>query len=127
MAGICKSKRSALSVQQSVKESNEFPGLNIAANCVIQLLAQDVWTDVRRCKRSHGGLQIRHHQGCRKTGTRNIRDAHSQRMRVQFDNVKIVAGDKSGKWNRWYAEAVPRAEQLYESYLKERAEEESGR
>ena len=41
--------------------------------------------------------------------------------------ILLVAGDKSGKWNRWYAEAVPRAEQLYESYLKERAEEESGR
>ena len=39
----------------------------------------------------------------------------------------LVAGDKSGKWNRWYATAIPRAEQLYEIYLKERAEEESGR
>jgi hypothetical protein len=41
--------------------------------------------------------------------------------------ILLVAGDKSGKWNRWYASAVPRAEQLYEIYLKERAEEESGR
>jgi hypothetical protein len=39
----------------------------------------------------------------------------------------LVAGDKSGKWSRWYAEAIPHAEQLYEIYLKERAEEESGR
>ena len=39
----------------------------------------------------------------------------------------LVAGDKSGEWNRWYASAVPCAEQLYEIYLKERAEEESGR
>jgi hypothetical protein len=31
---------------------------------------------------------------------------------------------KSGKWNRWYAEAIPHAEQLYEIYLKERADEE---
>jgi hypothetical protein len=31
------------------------------------------------------------------------------------------------EWNRWYAEAIPIAEQLYEIYLKERAEEESGR
>ncbi len=31
------------------------------------------------------------------------------------------------KWNRWYAEAIPHAEQLYEIYLKERAEEEAGR
>jgi DNA-binding XRE family transcriptional regulator len=40
--------------------------------------------------------------------------------------VLLVAGDKSGKWNRWYAEATPHAEQLYEIYLKERAEEEEG-
>jgi hypothetical protein len=41
--------------------------------------------------------------------------------------ILLVAGDKSGKWNRWYAQAIPHAEQLYEIYLKERAEEESGR
>ena len=41
--------------------------------------------------------------------------------------ILLVAGDKSGKWNRWYVGAIPRAEQLYEIYLKERAEEESGR
>ena len=40
--------------------------------------------------------------------------------------ILLVAGDKSGKWNRWYAQAIPHAEQLYEIYLKERAEEESG-
>ena len=39
--------------------------------------------------------------------------------------ILLVAGNKEGKWNRWYAEAIPRAEQLYEVYLKERAEEES--
>jgi len=41
--------------------------------------------------------------------------------------ILLVAGDKAGKWNRWYAEAIPRAERLYETYLKERAEEETGR
>ena len=35
--------------------------------------------------------------------------------------VLLVAGDKSEKWNRWYAEAIPHAEQLHEIYLKERA------
>jgi hypothetical protein len=34
-----------------------------------------------------------------------------------------VTGDKAGKWSRWYAEAIPRGEQLYEIYLKDRAEE----
>jgi hypothetical protein len=41
--------------------------------------------------------------------------------------VLLVVGDKSGKWNRWYTEAIPHAEQLYEIYLKERADEEEGR
>jgi hypothetical protein len=30
----------------------------------------------------------------------------------------------TGSWNKWYARMIPRAEQLYEIYLKERAAEE---
>lgn len=41
--------------------------------------------------------------------------------------ILLLAGDKAGKWNRWYAEAIPRAERLYEIYLKERGEEEARR
>lgn len=41
--------------------------------------------------------------------------------------IFLVAGDKAGKWNRWYADAIPHAERLYEIYLTERAEEEAGR
>jgi hypothetical protein len=41
--------------------------------------------------------------------------------------ILLVAGDKAGKWRRWYQEAIPRAEHLYEVYLKERGEEEAGR
>jgi len=37
--------------------------------------------------------------------------------------VLLVAGDKSGQWNRWHREAIPEAEQLYATYLKERQEE----
>ena len=37
--------------------------------------------------------------------------------------VLLVAGDKSGQWNRWYREAIPEAEQLYATYLKEREKE----
>ncbi|WP_431944474.1 type II toxin-antitoxin system RelE/ParE family toxin [Micromonospora marina] len=36
--------------------------------------------------------------------------------------VLLVAGDKSGQWARWYREAIPEAEQLYDTYLKERQE-----
>jgi hypothetical protein len=38
--------------------------------------------------------------------------------------ILLVAGDKAGNWQQWYRHAIPRAEQLLEIYLKERAEEE---
>jgi hypothetical protein len=37
--------------------------------------------------------------------------------------VLLVAGDKSGQWDKWYRMAIPRAEQLYEDYLAEREKE----
>jgi hypothetical protein len=37
--------------------------------------------------------------------------------------VLLLAGDKSGRWNRWYREAIPEAEQLYAMYVKEREKE----
>jgi hypothetical protein len=37
--------------------------------------------------------------------------------------VLLVAGDKSGHWERWYRDAIPRAEQLYDDYLAERRKE----
>ena len=37
--------------------------------------------------------------------------------------ILLVAGDKSGQWNRWYRAAIPEAEQLYAKYLVERKEE----
>ncbi|WP_229399314.1 type II toxin-antitoxin system RelE/ParE family toxin [Micromonospora okii] len=37
--------------------------------------------------------------------------------------VLLIAGDKSGRWDRWYREAIPEAEQRYATYLKERHEE----
>ncbi len=38
--------------------------------------------------------------------------------------ILLVAGDTAGNWNKCYARMIPRAEQLYEIYLKERAAEE---
>ncbi|WP_308286332.1 type II toxin-antitoxin system RelE/ParE family toxin [Actinomycetospora endophytica] len=40
------------------------------------------------------------------------------------DSILLVAGDKSGRWNQWYREAIPLAEQRYEGYLKDRRDEE---
>lgn len=39
-------------------------------------------------------------------------------------SILLVAGDKAGRWNDWYTEAVSLAEHRYETYLKERAEQE---
>jgi hypothetical protein len=33
--------------------------------------------------------------------------------------VMLVAGDKAGKWETWYRQAIPLAEQRYEDYLKQ--------
>jgi hypothetical protein len=34
--------------------------------------------------------------------------------------ILLVAGDKSGRWEKWYKTAIPRAEQMYDDYLAER-------
>lgn len=37
--------------------------------------------------------------------------------------ILLTGGDKSGNWSGWYRQAIPRAEELYQQYLKERQEE----
>lgn len=37
--------------------------------------------------------------------------------------ILLVAGDKSGQWDKWYRTAIPRAEQLYDDYLAMRRKE----
>jgi hypothetical protein len=37
--------------------------------------------------------------------------------------ILLVAGDKSGEWDKWYRTAIPRAERLYDDYLAERKKE----
>ena len=37
--------------------------------------------------------------------------------------ILLVAGDKSGQWDKWYRTAIPRAEQLYDDYLAGRRKE----
>ena len=41
--------------------------------------------------------------------------------------ILLVAGDKSEQWNAWYELAIPLAEQRYETYLKERSQQEGER
>ncbi|MEU0477738.1 type II toxin-antitoxin system RelE/ParE family toxin [Streptosporangium sp. NPDC006013] len=41
--------------------------------------------------------------------------------------ILLLGGDKSGDWSGWYRRTIPRAEELYEEYLKEREAEEKDR
>ncbi|WP_438947928.1 type II toxin-antitoxin system RelE/ParE family toxin [Streptomyces durbertensis] len=41
--------------------------------------------------------------------------------------ILLVGGDKSGNWSNWYRQAIPRAEELYVEYVKEREAEEGQR
>ena len=60
----------------------------------------------------------------------NLKELRPGTVRILFafdpwrSSILLVAGDKAGRWSKWYAEAIPLAEQRYETYLKERAEEE---
>jgi hypothetical protein len=33
--------------------------------------------------------------------------------------ILLLGGDKAGRWKEWYAENVPRADDLYDAYLAE--------
>ena len=61
----------------------------------------------------------------------NLKELRPGTVRVLFAfdpwrcSILLVAGDKAGRWQDWYAEAIPLAEHRYEKYLKERAEQEN--
>jgi hypothetical protein len=60
----------------------------------------------------------------------NLKELRPGTTRILFvfdpwrSSILLVGGDKAGRWNAWYQEAIPLAEQRYEIYLKERAERE---
>ena len=62
----------------------------------------------------------------------NLKELRPGSVRILFvfdpwrSSILLVAGDKAGRWNEWYREAIPLAEQRYEIYLKERAQEQGG-
>ena len=71
-------------------------------------------------------------RGSRLPGLKELRpgSSGSTEIRVLFvfdpwrSAILLVGGDKSGNWTRWYRTAIPRAEALYEEYLRERARDE---
>ncbi|WP_327289027.1 type II toxin-antitoxin system RelE/ParE family toxin [Streptomyces sp. NBC_01198] len=62
----------------------------------------------------------------------NLKELGPGTVRILFafdpwrSSILLVAGDKAGRWNEWYREAVPLAEQRYDTYVKEREREEGG-
>jgi hypothetical protein len=48
---------------------------------------------------------------------------HRLRVLFVFDPrrsaILLVGGDKTGRWDEWYREAIPEAERLYEEHLEE--------
>jgi hypothetical protein len=71
-------------------------------------------------------------KGSRLHGMKELRPGSSggTEMRVPFvfdpwrSAILLVGGDKSGNWTRWNRTAIPRAERLYEEYLRERTADE---
>ena len=71
-------------------------------------------------------------EGSQVHNMKELRPASSGRSEIRvlfvFDPwrsaILLVGGDKSGNWKAWYRTAIPEAEQLFESYVKEREQEE---
>jgi hypothetical protein len=55
------------------------------------------------------------------------RDPHPVYLRSRRNTVLLAAGDKAGKWETWYRQAIPLAEQRNEDYLKQQEEALGGR
>ena len=59
----------------------------------------------------------------------NLKELRPGSIRILFAfdpwrcTILLVAGDKAGQWKARYKTAIPLAEQRYEVYLKERADE----
>ncbi|MFN7956581.1 MAG: type II toxin-antitoxin system RelE/ParE family toxin [Polyangiaceae bacterium] len=62
---------------------------------------------------------------------KELRASEGGALRVLFifdpirQAVLLIGGNKSGQWNEWYRDAIPRAEAIYAQYLAELREEGS--
>ena len=63
----------------------------------------------------------------------NLKELRPGTVRILFvfdpwrSSILLTAGDKSGRWNAWYKQAIPLAEQRYDRYVRERQTQEEGR
>jgi hypothetical protein len=70
-------------------------------------------------RRPHPALPADQPEGTTARLRRAKRDPHPVHLRSRRNAVLLVAGDKAGKWEAWYRQAIPLAEQRYEEYLKQ--------
>lgn len=67
--------------------------------------------------------------GSRHQNMKELRASKGAALRVLFifDPLRrallLLGGDKSGRWERWYQEAIPQADALYDEYLQELRDE----
>jgi hypothetical protein len=85
-----------------------------------------------RNRRCHSGAArvkdiLKYRAGARRPSELPSAGRSEVRLLLVFDPwrsvILLVAGDKSGQWDKWYRTAIPRAEQLYDDYLAERRKE----
>jgi hypothetical protein len=41
------------------------------------------------------------------------------RLDLRRTTIPLLGGDKRGRWNEWYEQMIPQADQLYDGYLAE--------
>jgi len=64
-------------------------------------------------------------EGSRHPNMKELRVSKGGAIRILFafdprrQAALLLGGDKSGQWNAWYAEAIPRADDLFDEYLDE--------
>ena len=64
-------------------------------------------------------------EGSRHSNMKELRVSKGGAIRVLFafdpqrQAVLLLGGDKTGRWNAWYVEAIPLADDLFDEYLAE--------
>lgn len=64
-------------------------------------------------------------KGSRLTNLKELRCAEHGALRILFifdqrrTAILLFGGDKTGQWKEWYEQAIPAADELYQTYLDE--------
>lgn len=68
-------------------------------------------------------------EGSRHQNMKELRASKGGALRVLFAfdptrrAVLLIGGDKTGRWNQWYAETIPVADDLFDAYLADLEEQ----